>query len=374
MISHRALLQSVLMLTTIVAAGCGRSEPEGGDMGDWPVSAVVAPVIQQTVEDRVDLVASLDAQESVTLVSELDASVSEIAFREGKPVKSGDVLFHLDDTQTRARLEEAEATFRLAELTFERNKKLLKNETISQQEFDASEADYHNRRSAIVMANDDQDKTVIKAPFDGVTGERDVSIGQFVSRGHELSRLTLMDPLEAAFDVPERHIGRLSEGQEVRFNANAYPGESFSGEVRYISPSVAESTRSVRVKAAIANADGRLKPGMFGRLGLVLDKREEALVIPEACIQFMNDMAMVVAVDAEGKSAYRPVTVGVRLESKAEILEGLSVGEVVVVEGYQKMGPGMTVIAAPESEAYGITPGPIASPMPTTNEVRHAID
>jgi membrane fusion protein (multidrug efflux system) len=338
------------------------------------MSAVVARAEARDVEETVVVVASLAAKDAVTFISELDAKVVEILFEEGDLVKEGDPLFRLDETRTRARLDEAEASHKLAELTYRRNEQLLKNETISQQEFDRSEADYYNRRAAIALARDEQTKTEIAAPFGGIIGERDVSVGQYVSQGRELARLTRMDPLEVVFDVPERHLARLNDTLDIAFETDAYPGEGFTGQVTYVSPSVSERTRTVRVKAEIPNTNARLKPGMFGRLALILERRANALVIPEACIQFDGEATMVVAVDEAGKSVFKPVRVGRRFESLAEILEGLSAGDLVVVEGFQKMGPGMTIMAAPESQAYGVTPGPLGAATATDDSQAQAGD
>jgi membrane fusion protein (multidrug efflux system) len=352
-----------LIATSLGLAGCGKPPPpqQGGPQGDFPVSAVVARAEEKVVEDQILLVATLAAKEEVTLVSELDAVVTEITFEEGQAVNKDDFLFRFDSVQTEARVEEAEAAYRLAELSYERNQALLENQTISQQEYDQTEAIYHQRKADLVLARDELDKAFIAAPFDGVVGEREISVGQFVTRGRSLTRLIRVDPLEIVFDVPERHLLKLRSGLSVGFTADAFPDEAFSGEVVYIAPIVTERTRTVRVKADVANPRHRLKPGLFGELALVLDRRDNAVVIPEACITFQGDATTVVAVNADGKSEFRRVRVGHRFEGQAEILEGIGAGELVVVEGFQKMGPGMTVHAAPESERYGVAAGPLAA-------------
>ena len=356
------------------AAGCGKpAPPQQGGPGDFPVSAVVARAERRTVEDRVVLAATLISRDEVNLISELDATVIEIAFTEGGPVRKDDPLFRFDPTRTQARLEEAEAGFRLTELAFQRNRDLLANQTISQEEYDQTEATFYDRKAALALARDEQAKTLIQAPFDGVVGEREVSVGQFVTRGAVLARLAAMDPLEIVIDVPERHLGRLRSDLTVTYDADAFAGETVEGRVTYIAPQIDERTRTVRIKAEVPNPAGRLKPGLFGEAGLVLARRENAIVIPEACVQFLGEGTTVVAVNGAGRSEFRTVRIGKRFEGATEILEGLREGEHVVVEGFQKMGPGMTVHAAPESERYGVAPGPLgtapaASAQDTTEE------
>jgi len=338
--------------------GCGEGEPEGM-AGGFPVSAVVAKAERELVEDQVVVVGSLDARNEVTIVSELDATVTEILFKEGQSVSKGDILFRLDGVRTGAQLEQAQAFFRLAELTYERNKELFENNTISKEKFGQAKADYHDRKAALALAQDEQDNTVIEAPFTGLVGERNVSVGQYVSRGKELAELVSTDPLEIVFDVPERRLGKLRNDLSVAFAADAYPEETFSGLVVYVAPLVNERTRTVHVKAEVSNESGRLKPGMFGVLTLVLEERENALVIPEACIQFTGDTTSIVIVNHAGLSEIRPVQVGNRFKGRVEIVDGVTEGEIVVVEGFQKMGPGAQIIAAAESAEYGVSPGPL---------------
>ena len=363
-----------LVLTTLALTGCGKPPPpeRGGPPGEMIALAVVAPAEKQTVRDEISVVASLASRDEVTVVSELDATVMAIGFVDGQAVKEGDALVTFDTTQTAAKLEEAKAGYRMAELSYERNQALLKNETISQQEYDQAETDYFNRKAALALAEDNQSKTELRAPFDGVVAEKQVSVGQFVSRGTALTHLISVNPLDAEFDVPERYVGQLQKGQVIHFSAGAFADETFEGTVVYLAPSVDPQTRTLRVKAEIANEDGRLKPGMFGSLALVLSERADALVIPEAAIQFTSQGTMVIAVNGAGISEFRPVQVGQRSKGSAEILEGLAAGELVVVEGHQKMGPGMTVHAAPESERYGVTPGPIAPATTQTGETANA--
>lgn len=341
--------------------GCKPPSPEG-EGGDWPVSAVVAQVEQEKIEEAVSLVGSLRAREAIDLVSEIDAVVEEIGFSEGQPVERDAVLFRLDEAKLQASLEAAQARFKLAETNFKRNEELLRNQTISQQEFDQVLANLEADQAALDLAREQLADAVIRAPFAGVTGERQVSVGQFVNRGTVLGSLVNMDPLEAVFDVPERYLGQLSAGRTVTIRTAAYGDEGFAGEVFFVAPRVNERDRTVRVKAKIPNTDGRLKPGMFGNLALVLGVREAALTLPESCLKYRGDDASVVVRNAEGKAEFRPVSVGIRMKGRVEIVDGVTAGELVVAEGHQKMGPGSTIMIAPGSERYGVSPPPQEAP------------
>ena len=199
----------------------------------------------------------------------------------------------------------------------------------------------------------------VRAPFDGVAGEKMVSIGQFVKLGDPLIQVISVNPIDLQMDIPERYLSSIKIGQTVEFEGDAYPGATFSGTVTYIAPSVSSASRTVRVKAVVKNDAGKLKPGMFGRVKLILESRGKALMIPETAISVSRAGSMVIDVDDKGIAGFRPVTTGERIKGRVEITKGLSAGEVVVIEGGQKLGPGSPVMAAPESAQYGVTPGPI---------------
>ena len=353
--------RSIITLSAaIVLAGCGQ---QSGDTPEQqaapPTLAILARAVSEPSRDEVEVVGSLAARDAITVVSELDAALIAIAVKEGQAVVQGAKLFQLDDVQTAARLADAAAAHRVAELTHSRNEGLLANDTISQQAYDEGEAALHSGEARLKLAAADQSKTSISAPFAGRVGECPVSVGQFVTRGQALLELVNTDPLELVGDVPERHGPGLAPGLAVEFQTEAYPDEVFTATVTYVSPSIDSASRTVRIKAAVPNTDGRLKPGMFGRLSVILEQRAASLQIPESCIQMQGPAMMVVRVSTNGVAEFAPVQTGRRSKGHVEISSGLSEGDLVVVEGWQKMGPGASVIAAPESERYGVAPGPI---------------
>lgn len=341
---------------SLTLGGCGKPQAAGGPGGAFPVNAVVAPVEEQALEEKIFLVGSLEAKEEVDLVSEIDATVVNILFEEGERVNEDDLLIELDARKLRASAAQMKARYNLAQTNLQRAAKLLDNNTISQQDYDTAAAEYDATKASLDLALEQVDDALIKAPFDGVVTERLISLGQFMTRGQRLASLVKTDPIEVAFNIPERYIGQLRLEQNIEITVEAFPGERFAGEVTFISPRVDRQSRTVLMKARMDNKDGRLKPGMFGNLELIFRVREAALVIPEAAISFNRDQASVVVMDPEGKAAFRMVTVGARLSGQAEITEGLEQGERVVVEGFQKMRPGSLINISEESRRYGIEP------------------
>lgn len=327
------------------------------------MQAVVAPVVLGSLEESLRLVGSLKATEQVELVSEIDSKVVEIRFKEGERVKKGQVLLVLDDAELKARLDEATARLDLASSELNRGNELLSSKTITRQEFDRLEFEQRSADAAVRLMKEQFDEAIITAPFDGVMAEHDLSPGQFVARGEKLVWLVQTSPLEVEFNVPERYVSQVAKNQKIELESVALPGRKFEGTVDYVSPRLDVDTRTALVKALIPNEQGLLKPGMYGTLNLIFRLRENVLTIPEAAVSYRGDRPSVVVMNPQSKAEFRDVQVGVRLQEKAEITEGLSDGERVVVEGYQKMGPGTTVLISPESARFGIMP-PSAPPPP----------
>ena len=176
-------------------------------------------------------------------------------------------------------------------------------------------------------------------------GSRNVSPGAIVSTFVRVPLTTLvdLDPLKVEVNVPERFLSELKIGQTLEIKVAAYADKRFKGEVYFIAPSVDPVTRTALVKARIANSDFVLKPGMFANLDLTLQIRQQALVIPEVALMMNGDRVSIFVVDKEMKAQSRTVALGVRLAGQVEVVKGLEAGELVIVEGVQKLGPGSTV-------------------------------
>ncbi len=338
----RLALSLPIALAAIFMNACAPDQT-GGSNQVHPVNVIVAPVEEKAVSEEIELVGSLAPNERVELKSEISGVIGEIHFKEGDTIEQGELLFTLDDQKLRARFAEAEANFILAATNRERNKSLLESSTISEQAFDQSVGAYEASAANLELRKRELEDANISAPFAGTVGVRRVSPGQYIQAGQPLTILVNSQPIKADFQVPERFIGILDVGQEISISVAAYPKESFQGEVYFVSPEVDESTRNVLVRAYIENDENRLKPGMFGNLRLVLSIRERALVIPESAFIIQADRSYVMAVDSQNTAQVRDVTAGLRLDGAVEILAGLAVGEHVITEGHQKIGPGAPV-------------------------------
>lgn len=344
-------------------AGCKPSGEGGGGGGGGagagkgagaPVMKVIAvPAMRQSVEETLALVGTIMANEQVEVKSESEGFVETIAFVEGQPVKKGELLVTLDETRLQAALEEAEASLKLSRQTHERLKELLAARLVSQQEFDQGAARLSADEAAVAGRRRQLKEARVSAPFGGTVGARQVSPGQLVNRSTTLTWLVDLDPVKVEFNVPERFLSQVQTGQFIEVTVAAWPGKKFRGKVFFVAPFVEPVSRTILVKAEIPNGERLLKPGMFANLDLTLQVRENAVVIPEAALSQVldGDRALVMVVDGVSKVALRPIQVGMRLPGRVEVRQGLEAGEKVVVEGLQKIAPGMSVELAPDEDA-----------------------
>ena len=341
------------LLSLLVVAGCQPGTDAGGQQESPPAQVVVVPASRESVDEKLSLVGTLAPNEQVELRSETDGTVVEINFEEGQPVEERRLLIRLDDTKLAAQLAEAEANFKLSENNLQRARDLLEGQLISSSEFDQTAAAFAANDATVKLRQRQLADTKVFAPFEGIVGARMISPSQVVTRSTTLTWLVDLDPLKVEINVPERFLSQVLPGQEIQLQVSAFPEEEFVGTVFFVSPFVNADSRTALVKATVTNPDQRLKPGMFAGLDLTLQVRENAIVVPEVAISQVLEggRATVMIVTADNKAELRSVRVGLRTEGRVEITEGLNEGEKVIVEGLQKIGPGMPVVIAPPESA-----------------------
>ena len=351
----RYILAAGSLLTAFAGVGCKPAGgAPGGPPGDGGYSVQVISEVAETrnITESIRLVGSLTANERVQITSEISGILDEIHFEEGQSVQKGDLLAELNTAKLDAQIREIETEYNLAKLNFERGKALVQDNVISEEEFDQREGRYRNAEAILNLRREQREDALIRAPFDGILGERRVSPGQFISPGQSIALLVDITPMKAEFRVPERFIGQLAVGQSVDISVTAYPEESFTGTVYFMAPEVDRSTRTLLVKARLPNESKRLKPGMFGNLQLNLSIRKNAVVVPESSIFFQGDQKFVYVFQEDGTAGLRPVSTGKRLPGAIEVLSGVAPGERVIAEGHpQKLFPGVALVEA-DTESF----------------------
>lgn len=327
----------------------------GGPRSGAAPFVTLAPVRAERLSQKLEALGNARANESVDVSAKASNIVTAVKFRDGERVQRGQVLVQLDDAQVRADVAAAEAALTESESQFNRSRELLSTQALSKSSFEQLEATMKANRARLAAAHARLEDTVIRAPFSGRVGLRRVSVGSLISPGAVITTLDDTSVIKLDFAVPENFLAALREGLTVRATAPAFPGRTFTGKVASIDSRVDQATRSVTVRALLANEDGALRPGMFLNVALANDERD-ALVIPEEALTPEAERQFVFVV-ADGKAERREVRIGGRRPGSVEILAGLAAGEQVVIEGTQKVRDGGAVRAA--DKTADSVPGPV---------------
>jgi membrane fusion protein (multidrug efflux system) len=328
----------------------GKGGP-GGPGGPTPVEVVkLVPVV---VKEDLQAVGSLRSNESVILRPEVSGRIAAINFKDGQLVRRGQVLVALDATLNEAEVAQARAEYDLAMSNLKRSEDLARRSFISSsaQETAASNAQVAEARLKLAQAR--LGKMRIVAPFDGAVGIRNVSLGDYVKDGTDLVNIEDTRVLKVDFRLPERNFAQVRVGQDIEVVADALPGQRFMGQIEAINPKVDANGRSLELRARLDNNEGRLKPGMFVRVRVIVGERQNALLIPEEAIVPQGEEFYVFkVVDAAARRV--PVKIGVRRDARVEVLQGLAPGDLVVTAGMRLARDGQPVRvlnAAPAGDA-----------------------
>jgi len=363
------------VITVSLSTGCARKK--GGEDGGATASPAqrvqvveVAPVICSDLREAMSVVGSLEANESAQIRPEISGLVQGIYFEEGQPVTRGQLLMKIDDSELRAQYAQVEARFDLATRNVERSESLSESRTIPQSEYDRARSEFAAARAELEVLKLRIEKTSVKAPFDGVTGARLISPGDYVTSGSVLTTLNDLSRLKMNFQVPERYLNKVRPGTEFRINARSLdvgeesgavvstdavssgpPGSlSLSGEVYFVNPIIDRSTRSSEIKGYLHTppttlahqSSPALKPGMFANVDLTLEVRRGVLTVPEGAILTVTSGTQVIAVaeneQGEPVAEFIPVRIGLRAQGLAEI-EPL--GPVTLREGQSVVAAGV---------------------------------
>lgn len=347
-------LAGAAVFGALVVLGCGAEAPPEQALAR-PV--VVVPVSVETVEERIEATGELDAKERAQLASEVDGVVTDLAVDEGDRVEEGALLLAVDPEKralmaanVRAMHRDAQATLAEAEREAARIRKLHTSGIASDAVLDKVETGLSRALSRVEATRAElgvAERAVrdanVRAPFGGWIARRDVSRGEYVRPGQPLFELVALDPIEVEFSVSERDSARVAVGQQVQVRVAPYPEEAFQGEVTVIAPTLDPKTRTLRVKAQIANADGRLRPGLFARADLGIARREGALLVPEEAVLQRADGEVVFVVTADDTARRLLVKTGLQHEGKVEIVQGVAAQDQVVVRGHAVLVDGVPV-------------------------------
>jgi len=342
--------QSRLLAPTSVApaaAGLAKSSAPGAPR---VVGVEVARVEVQSLRDDAQAVGSLRARQSVMLRPEQVGRISALNFRDGGPVRRGQILVQFDDQLQRAEVQQMQAQLAIAQASFKRTQELVAANFVAQQTLDTSAANLQVAQAQLALAQARLNRMAVRAPFDGMAGIRQVNVGDYVKDGADLVALEDARQMLVDYRLPERFGGKVKPGQAVELTLDAVPGQNFKAVVEAIEPLIDANGRSLGVRALLSRAGQTtpLRSGMFARVSTVFSVNDAALVVPEEAIvpqggkQFVIKVVAPVAgaklpADVRFVSQRQEVELGVRRSGKVEIVAGVAAGDMVVVAGQQRL-------------------------------------
>ncbi len=309
-----------------------------------PIAVEVAEVRATRTSTDIRAIGSLQSDETVQLAPEIAGRVSEIDFVEGSKVKAGDILVRLDDALVRAEVADTEARLNLAEANNERARQLSRTGNVTERSRDEAVTNLETAKAALELAKTRLDKHLLRAPFDGIAGVRNVSVGAFVAVGTPVVNIEKIDALKVDFKVPEVYLTSIKTGQAVDVTVDAIPGQDFKGKIYAINPQVDVNGRALQVRAIIENKDLALRPGLFARIVIRGAVERDVVVVPESAIIPRSGDTFVFRV-ADGKAEEVRVKVGERANAQVEITGGIKAGDQVVTAGQHKLRNGVSVEA-----------------------------
>lgn len=338
----------------LVLAACTSKEPAGRGAAGVPAIPVTTALVEpmQWV-DTIEAVGTTRARESITLTAKISDTVRKINFQDGQHVDAGDVLVELTSGQQVAALAEAQATFKDAERLMKRNNDLVSQGTVSRQVADTARATHDSAQARVAVLRAQLADRVVTAPFSGVLGLRQVSVGALVTPGTVITTLDDIDTVKLDFSLAERYLAAVRSGLAIVVTTAAYPDRRFEGTVISVDSRVDPMTRSFLVRAEMPNADHALRAGMLMTVKLLQPARE-VLGVPEIAVEQVGTGAFVYRVQEGNKVSRIKVELGARQQGKVEILSGLAAGDRIVIDGTVKLRDGSLVSDA--------TPEPAPSP------------
>jgi membrane fusion protein (multidrug efflux system) len=343
----------LVVLVGAVAAPRFLARPRGGAAPSGargPGAKARIPVSVHTVRaerlvERLSTTGTLRANEQIEVTSEISGQVTEVRFEEGRKVGAGQVLVVLDDTELRAQRDRSLHRAELAERREARQRQLLKDQMISEQEYELAHTELDVLKAELALVQAQLDKTVVRAPFGGIVGLRYVSPGAHVTPQTTIASLQDLDPMKVDFTVPERYANRLHRGGRVELSIAGLEG-SYPAEIYAIEPVVDPATRSIVVRARRSNPDGRLRPGAFADVSVVITEVPLALTVPSVAVIPESGGHKVFVVE-DSLAQARPIQTGIRTDTAVEVTSGLKAGDQVIVGGLERVSSGDAVAPRP---------------------------
>jgi membrane fusion protein (multidrug efflux system) len=346
-------IRTVLIVVVVIAAlvfikikFLTSDTTQGGmqQQGKSQVTIVNAYVVTpQKLDNKIFVTGTVLANEEVVLLPEVPGKIIAIHFTEGGKVSKGDLLVKINDADLQAQLKKLQLQEKLASDNEAREKKLLDVNGISQMEYDGIVTQLNSVKADIQLTQAQIAKTEIRAPFDGNIGLKYVSEGSYVSSATaassaaKIATLQQIDPVKIDFSVPEKYSTVVQRGDSIHFSIQG-SDEKFKGQIYAIEPKIDLNTRSVQLRAICRNKEGKIFPGSFAKIELILKESPNSILIPtEALIPELKGQK--VFLSKNGKAQSQKVEIGIRTDTQIQITSGLQAGDTVITTGIMQLKP-----------------------------------
>ena len=346
-------------------ARAGGPGAPGGGAGAPVVESTLARL--QPLSEQIEAVGSLRSRQGTMVRAEVGGRVTQINFRDGQRIRRGQLLVQLDDRLQRAQVQQAQAELSIAETNHRRNSELVSKGFISRRGVDESAAAVQVAQAKAELARATAARLRVLAPFDGVAGLRNISVGDYLKEGDAIVNLEDMNAMFVDFRLPERLQARVRPGQTARVQVEALPGSAFAAVVQAVDPQIDANGRSLNVRGCIDNRLMQLRPGMFARVNTRLGDDRQALMIPEEAVVSQGGRQSVIRLRQAGGEGDAPrswstqrvdVATGTRSAGQVEVLRGLAEGERIVTAGQQRIQRDGMPVRLAEAPANGAPDGP----------------
>jgi membrane fusion protein (multidrug efflux system) len=328
-------LYTVLILASLLFLQACSGDNESGETteDELPVIPVeVSDVSRGNISAYYSNTATLDAEQEATVVSKVRGIIEELYVEEGDRVEAGQVIAKIEDEQYRIEADRAKANLDRLYSEFQRNRELFDKELISAEVYQNSQYEYESQKATYELAMLNLENTSVRAPISGVISRRFVKKGNMIATDQQMYRVTDFSPLQAILHIPEHEMSKISGDQHVELQVDAIPGEIFLGRVERTSPVVDPETGTFKTTIYVSETRNRLRPGMFARVKIVYDTRENARMIPKSAV-ISEDLAQSVYVIRDSLAFKKNIRTGYTNGSNVEVIDGLDDGEIVVTIG-----------------------------------------
>lgn len=349
-----------LIFLIIVAVGIYYFWPKKDNktkQGSTPpkIKVISYTVVPSQLTVTLDTVGTLLATESTMIRTEVAGKIQAMPLAEGQAVKEGELLVQINDLDYQQEVERKKADYELAELTYKRNAELAKSGATTQQLKDESNAAMMIKKAEYETAKIHLERTKILAPYDGILGITNVSIGEYLVVGAPVVQISAINPILAQFPISQNFFSRVKVDEPVTLTVDSWPGEKFEGTIYAIDPQIDVETRTLSVKADVPNDNNLLRPGMFAYIAAPIESKDNTLLIPEEALIPSADQITVLKI-VDGIAQLTKITIGIRQNNMVEVTSGLQDGDVIVRSGQLKVHDGMPVEPISESNSSETTP------------------